>query len=73
MGLLRFLGYILFISIAILLVIKSSKGPTCQQCRKRVGKKGIQRHVYGEEQLLCQDCNDRMKANEGIADSNNLV
>lgn len=70
---LRYLGYLLVVIVAALLVIKSSKGPVCQQCRKRVGKKGIQRHVYGEEQLLCQDCNDRMKVNDGVSDTNSLI
>ena len=71
--LVRYLGYFFLLVIAIIVVIKQSKSPRCDQCQAKLGKKGVTRYVYGEEQLLCMDCNDTMRANENIPDLNELI
>lgn len=68
----RYLAYFLIFLAVIVVILKQSAGPRCQQCQKRVGKRGVQRSVYGEEQLICMDCNDRMKANDGVSDLNRM-
>jgi len=70
--LVRYLGYLLILIIIIVVIVKQSSGPRCDQCRARLGKKGVKRNVYGEEKLICLDCNDRMRANEGVADLDNM-
>jgi hypothetical protein len=70
--LVRYLGYLLILIIIIVVIVKQSSRPRCDQCRARLGKKGVKRNVYGEEKLICLDCNDRMRANEGVADLDNM-
>lgn len=72
MALLRIIGYLLIVVIVITVIVKKTAGPRCHQCQKRVGKQGILRSVYGEEQILCRECNNRMKANESVPDFNNM-
>jgi len=71
-GPLRFLAYFLILVIVVLVVVKQSSSPRCQQCRKRIGKRGVKRTVYGEDQMICLECNDRMSANEGVPDFNRM-
>lgn len=71
-GTLRFVGYILVVAVVAVVIIKQMRGAICDQCRKRMGKKSVKRSVYGEEQSICFECNERFKANENIPDLNNL-
>lgn len=68
----RYLGYLFILIIIPIVIIKKSSGPRCDQCQARLGKKGVKRNVYGEDKSICLECNDRMKANEGVADLDNM-
>ena len=70
--LIRYLGYVVVLIVIIVVIVKKSSSPLCDQCRARLGKKGVKRNIYGEEKLICLDCDDQMKANEGVADLDNM-
>lgn len=70
--LLRLLGYILFIALIIILVIKSMSRARCKKCRQPLRKETIH-HPSGfqPDPELCMDCNEQLHANQGVADFNN--
>ena len=70
--LLRYIAYLMIPIIIIVVIVKQSAGPRCDQCQARLGKKGVKRNVYGEEKLICLDCNDRIRENEKVKDLDNL-
>ena len=70
--LLRYIAYLMILIIIVVVIVKQFAGPRCDQCRARTGKRGVKRNVYGEDKLICLDCNDRMRANEKAKDLDNL-
>lgn len=59
--------FVIFIAVTAA-IYQNIAGPRCRQCRTRVGKRGIRKSAHGVGYLVCINCDDQMRAHDGVPD-----
>jgi len=66
----RYIGYLLFAVLIVLVLVKSMSPPRCQKCGRKARPGGETRFAGGNYRMLYRECILQMRENERAAAMN---